>query len=514
MQETAASADGRPEMRRTLWTLLFAPVDIAFLVAFRITFGALLVANVVFYFVTGFVEANYVIPRFHFTYLGFEWVRPWPGVGASLHFVAIAVLATCVALGLFYRACSLLLALGFTHLFLIDKAQYQNHYYLIVIMCWVLAVMPAHRAFSLDVLQRPGLRSAAAPAWALWLLRFQIGVPYFFGGIAKLDADWLAGAALRPFLATQTSYPLIGRYFTEEWCVQLFVQGGLWFDLLVVPGLLWRRTRVFAYAAAVGFHLMNHTLFHIGIFPWFMIFATLVFFPPGWPRRLLRLPAVPASVFNAGTAGADLTWSGLSRSRKTGTILLGTWVAFQAVWPLRYLASGENPNWTERGHFFAWHMMLRGKMCAVRFYVTDPQTGRTGSIDLRPYLTDVQLKRMTRSPDMVLDFVQFLAGDLREQGYGDVEIRALLLVSLNGRKPQLMIDPHVNLAAERRTFGRPDWIMPLVEPLCAQAWDVPLPGWERHLDLHLLPDQMREGRIAPRGGDPPGRASYPVDGHD
>jgi hypothetical protein len=511
MQGAVASNCGRGVRllkRQSVWSWLFAPADIALLVFFRIAFGALIVANVVFYFATGLVEANYVIPRFHFTYLGFEWVRPWPGVGANLHFVAIGVLAACVAVGFFYRVCSVLLALGFTHLFLIDKAQYQNHYYLICILCWVMALLPAHRACSLDALQQPRLRSATVPAWTVWLLRFHIGVPYFFGGIAKLDADWLAGAALQPFLATQTAYPLIGRYFTEEWCVQLFVQGGLWFDLLVVPGLLWRRTRIFAYGIAVCFHLMNHTLFHIGIFPWFMIFATLVFFPPDWPRRLLRWPAIPASDFEAArTAAARLTWAGLSRSRRMGAILLGAWVAFQVVWPLRYLASGDNPNWTERGHFFAWHMMLRGKMSAIRFYVTDPKTGRTGSIDLRPYLTEVQLKRMTRSPDMVLDFVQYLARDLLEMGYGDVEIRALHLVSLNGRKPQMMIDPTVNLAAERRTFRRPPWILPLVEPLRVQAWDVPVMEWERALDLPPLPGQTHGGGTAPTGDDSPGRSS-------
>ncbi|MEO1996442.1 MAG: HTTM domain-containing protein, partial [Planctomycetaceae bacterium] len=394
---------------------------------------------------------------------------------------------------------SLLFAIGFTHLFLIDKALYQNHYYLLCTLSWVMAILPAHRSFSLDVLQHPGIKSATVPAWTLWLLRFQIGVPYFFGGLAKLDSDWLAGAAMRPFLATQTSYPIVGRFFTEEWCVQLFVHGGLWFDLLIVPALLWRRTRALAYIAAVCFHLINHTLFNIGIFPWFMIFATLVFFPPDWPRRLLRLRK-PASV----TAAHGLDWSGLSGSKKVGTVLLSICVAFQTIWPLRYLVSSDNPNWTERGHFFAWHMMLRGKMSAVRFYATDPRTGWTGTIDLRQFLTSVQLTRMSRSPDMVLDFAHFLAQELSKLGYAGVEIRALLLVSLNGRKPQLMIDPRVDLAAESWTFRRPDWIMPLVEPLREKAWDLPLAEWERQLDLPPLPDQAHRvdssSESGPRSG--------------
>jgi hypothetical protein len=181
-------------------------------------------------------------------------------------------------------------------------------------------------------------------------------------------------------------------------------------------------------------------------------------------------------------------------SRKIGTVLLGTCIVFQLVWPIRHLASKDNPNWTERGHCFAWHMMLRGKMSAVRFYVTNPRTGRTGTIDLRPLLTSVQLTRMSRSPEMVLDFTHFLAQELNKWGHAGVEIRALLLVSLNGRKPQMMIDANVNLAAEPRTYGRPDWIMPLKEPLREQAWDVPMAEWEQRLDLPPLPGQTQPGQ--------------------
>jgi vitamin K-dependent gamma-carboxylase len=47
----------------------------------------------------------------------------------------------------------------------------------------------------------------------------------------------------------------------------LFSYGGLLFDLLVVPFLLFRHTRPLALLAAVGFHLMNSQLFTIGIFP-------------------------------------------------------------------------------------------------------------------------------------------------------------------------------------------------------------------------------------------------------
>ncbi len=484
-REPAGSRSGE-----TFWDRAFAPVDISFLVYFRIVFGVLMLANVLFYYQVDAVRERYILPRFHFTYHGFEWVRPWPGDGIHWHFIALGLLAGCIVLGFCYRAAAGLFAAGLTHLFLIDKAYFQNHYYLLCIVAWLLLLLSAHGAFSIDVLLRPRLRLRTVPAWMLWLLRFQIGVPYVFGGIAKINHDWLAGEPMRSVLASRTSYPFIGRFFIEEWCVQLFVQGGLWFDLLVVPALLWRRTRAAAFIAAVMFHVVNHTLFYIGVFPWFMIFATAVFFPPDWPRRLLQVPRAAAEA-----TGRGLAWSRLSRRRRAGAVLLGVWIAFQVLWPLRHFAYAGDPSWTEQGHFFAWHMMLRDKMSLVRFHLTHPQTGLRGSIDPLESITPFQLKMMSNDASMIQDFSHFIAGQFRQRGHGEVEVRALVLTSLNGRKPQLFIDPQVNLAAEPRTFGRPPWIIPLTESLRDAPWSVPVNEWVRHVDLPRLPT-VGNGRSA------------------
>jgi hypothetical protein len=87
---------------------------------------------------------------------------------------------------------------------------------------------------------------------------------------------------------------------------------------------------------------------------------------------------------------------------------------------------------------------------------------------------------------MIYQLCQFIRQDLATRGYSDVEIRALSLVSLNGRKPQLLIDPSVDLAAAARPGLGCPWIMPLIEPLRAEAWNVPLEEWEHHLNLPAM----------------------------
>ena len=68
---------------------------------------------------------------------------------------------------------------------------------------------------------------------------------------------------------------------------------------------------------------------------------------------------------------------------------------------------------------------------------------------------------MAERPEMVLQYAHFLAAALRRQGYADVEIRADVFCSLNGREEQRLIDPEVNLAAVKRSLGHADWILPL-----------------------------------------------------
>jgi len=193
-----------------LTRLVHAPVDIASLAAFRFLFGLLMALAMTRFLAKGWVRELYVGPVFHFTYEGFDWVRPWPGPLMHLHFVLLAGAAMGVAAGFYYRICITIFFLGFTYVELIDQTAYLNHYYLISLLSGLMIFLPANRAWSIDVLRRPGLRLDAVPAWTLNILRFQIGVVFVFAGLAKLNADWLLSAQpLRIWLAARSDLPLL-----------------------------------------------------------------------------------------------------------------------------------------------------------------------------------------------------------------------------------------------------------------------------------------------------------------
>lgn len=297
--------------------------------------------------------------------------------------------------------------------------------------------------------------------------------------------------------------------------------GALIIDLFFVFYMLNRRTRVFGFLLVLLFHFMNARLFGIGIFPWLMIAATLVFFGPDWPRRVwhdvrswhrYRVPAlllgftggylvgwllpgsfdlVRAVVGGIGVAvaayhldepfrrpedssvGIDFAEKVESRRRlsvsQKGTLtLLGIWIAFQVIVPLRHFAISGTVHWTEEGHNFSWHMKLRDKASEGFFVVTDAATGKEWVVDPREHLSDIQTTKMASRPDMILQFAHYLEDLARDDGYQDVEVRANIVSSLNGRLPQRLVDPTVDLTqVSRPWFGHADWILPLDEPLQA-----------------------------------------------
>jgi hypothetical protein len=429
-------------------TALFAPIDIAPLIFFRVAFGALMLWEVWRYFEAERITRYFVEPSFLFSFWGFEWLKPLPANGMVILFYGLGFLSICIILGAGYRLVMALFWLAFTYVFLLDMAQYLNHFYLISLVSFLMIFIPAHRAVSVDAWLRPTIRSQYAPQGSLWLLRAQMGIVYFFGGLAKINPDWLAGEPMRTWMAARTDFLVIGTLFTEEWMVSLFSFGGLFLDLLVVPLLLWPRTRLLALLAAIVFHLFNARLFNIGIFPWFAIAATLLFLPPQWFRLIpLKQPVVSPAFTTPHTLVIAV---------------LAAYFALQLALPLRHHLYPGDPSWTEEGHTFAWRMRLHEKDGEITFYASDPATGTTWALNIADHLSPRQYEQMKDNPPMILQFAHHLAESLRTD-YPNVQIHAHNMISLNSRTPQLLIDPSANLAQEPRDLWTADWIVPLVQ---------------------------------------------------
>jgi hypothetical protein len=459
------------------------PIDSASLACFRIAFGALLLIEVGRYFANGWIEAVYVGPPFHFTYYGFEGVQPWPGAGMYWHFLGLGLLAAMLMAGLWTRAAALGLAIGWAYVFLLDEAEYLNHLYLVCLVALLMALVPANRAWSVDSWRSSEPANQAVPAWSLWALRAQVAIPYVYGGIAKLNADWLHGQPMQLWMSRMEGPRAWCPAFGEHWLALVFSYGGLALDLAIVPLLLWRRTRLAAFFLAVGFHVLNALLWRIGIFPWLMIAATTLFFDPDWPRRVAGwLGGGGRRAENRGQKTEDRNRQSAIRNPQSAIlVLLAIFFSLQLLAPLRHWAYPGNVDWTEEGSHFSWRMMLADKSSALRITVVDPDSGAQAPVDPRQFLTPKQIDKMAVDPENLREFAAAIKGDLIARGQGRSEVRVLALCSLNGRKPQPLVDPSIDLGVQPRTLLPKPWIMPLVEPRREEPWIVPQSQWEEAL---------------------------------
>jgi vitamin K-dependent gamma-carboxylase len=462
----------------------FDKIDISSIVFFRIAFGSLVVWHVWKYFVDDTVRTLWIEPRFLFKYYGFSWVHPWPAHFLYIHWAAVGVFAFFVAIGFAYRISTVLLWLSYTYFFLLDEARFVNHTYLICLFSFLLMFIPAHRAFSVDAWIRPSIRAQTIPAWCLWLLRLQIGVVYFYAGLAKIAPDWLHGEPMRLRLSLQTDFPILGRFFREEWAVYAASYGALLLDLLVVPLLLWRRTRISAFCLAVLFHLMNARLFPIGIFPWLAIAATTLFFSPSWPRRLIALVR-PGVDFSSPDSSEIIS----ERKQRIIFGLVTLYAAIQILLPLRHFLTPGGIEWNYAEHRFSWRMMLIGHESRAFFYVTDPNTGSTTQVGLRQFLNARQRSMMSCLPDFPVQFAHYLASIMPRRGPLPLRVEARILTGINGRKAQLYVDPNFDLAAEPRPLLRPRWLRQIHDPLP--------PPEQRYQETSFLVDEGDDRQAPP-----------------
>ncbi|MEK7795312.1 MAG: HTTM domain-containing protein [Candidatus Hydrogenedentota bacterium] len=469
MSSSAENVNESKSGRSGIVTSLFAPVDAASVAVFRMTFGAILVWEVYRYFAKGWIDRYWVEPVMTLHYYGLDWIGPLPRAGMHFVFGLLGISAALVAAGLAYRIAAALFCLLFAYVFFLDQSRYLNHFYLVFLLSMMMVFIPAHREWAIDARLQMRTRSRSVPGWCLWLLRFQIGVVYIFGGIQKFNGDWFRGEPMRMWLARKTDWFLVGPLFDDERTVALFTFGGIAFDLLVVPGLLWRRTRPFAFAAALAFHLFNSQFFKIGIFPWLMIAATTLFFAPDWPRRFAtRLTRRPVSRVALPPPG-PLRLDDLDVKRQIALWLLSAYAVFQLLFPLRAFLYPGNHLWTEEGMWFSWNMMLSEKQSSLVFTVVDPQTNQRVDVYPEMYVKELQYIVGTRCADSVVQIAHHIAQRAHESGSKDAKVYVRWYMSMNGREPQLYVDPNVDFAAIPRGLGPKRWILPLEKQLMSPA---------------------------------------------
>lgn len=356
--------------------------------------------------------------------------------------------------------------------FLQSQEFYLNHYYLLILLTFLMALTPANKALSIDrLLFRDRIDRSVLSRAHLWLLKGQAEIVLVYAGLVKLNSDWLQLEPLRSWLRSSQDRVLFGALYESDVAVAVAAYGVILLHIVGAPLLLWKRTRLAVFVVYCSFHITNHSTFDIGIFPWMTIAMTTLFFDPEWPRRFLPSDlARPALLEPAhfGTASTFLAFTAL-------------WLSSQALIPLRHYTYAGDVAWTYEGHQFSWRMKLvdrwsPGLVALVHLRDHD----RILIPPLKKMMSHLQYDRVSTRPRLAHAMASQLARMVeRSHGSRDIAVHLYMPVGYNNREPTLLIDPSADMVRAPGAGTPPSWIV--------QENDKPLRRIEQFSERYRFP---------------------------
>ncbi len=458
---------------------MFDEVDSAVLVWVRVVVGVAVFSWAHSFLIDDRYIALFLEPRFLLKYPHWQWVGAWPGDGMRWHFIVTEAVAICLMLGLATRLSAFTLTLSIAYVLLVERTVYSDHMVLLACMSGLLAFLPAGKRLSIDA--RRGKRAQFTfPRWQLWLLRFQLGLPYVGCAVAKLHSDWLYGYPARIILSQRFEFPEGGLLLSAQSLAAVISWTALAADLALVPMLLFSRTRWIGVALALLHHLSHIVFFSpVGQSAWFMLAMLIVFFPVRTTADRVRI-FLGQSIDNAVDPSDRTTPHPKSLISKTGLVLATAYALVQVVMPLRPWIIAGDANWNGGGHRFAWRTTPQHKEALTHYLIIDTKAGAYLYVPSTTVLTTTQARQADRDPDMIRQTAIELSKLAAELGSPETQVYALALVSLNGRQPRPMVDSTVDLSV---TPLPDNWITDTPGPRLDPPWDHDKEQWWTEIEL-------------------------------
>ena len=428
--------------------ILFKAIDNSPLIVFRIFFGFLVACESFGAILTGWVKRVLTDPQFTFSFIGFEWLQPLPGFGMYFYFVLMGFFGLAIMLGYRYRIAITSYTILWAGVYFMQKSSYNNHYYLLLLISFLLIFLPANRYASLDVKQNRVSEEKTMPYWISLLFIIQVGIVYVFASLAKFYPDWLDGTFTKNLLSGTTSRPFFLELFSQKWFYLFIAYAGILFDLLIVPFLLFKKTRTLALIASVIFHIFNSITLQIGIFPFFALTFALFFYEPETIRRLFlrKKPKLEDENLSQNLYGKRIVY-----------FLMIPYLIIQIALPLRHHFIEGDVLWTEEGHRLSWRMMLRERNGYITIQIKDLKTGSVSIYNYRKNLTNKQAQNLATKPDFIWQYCQRIKEEYKGK---PIAIYIDCKNSINRKEYKSLIDPNYDMAkAEWNYFAHNEWIL-------------------------------------------------------
>ena len=424
---------------------------------FRIVLGGILLLQSIYWIITGFIQKNIIEPTFLFPFI--NELNPLNDLLMNYGLNGLLLFSSALIITSKYSRIGLVLYFfSFTYLWLLCQGYFNNHYYLISILCFILIFnkVPFSKFEKIRV-----------PYLNLFILKYFIVIVYFIAGLNKINPYWLVDLQPMTYILSKIGIN------EHSIIIPFFSYTGLLFDLLIGPLLLIKKTRIIAIAFSIIFHMSNFIIFilaggEIGFFPFIMI-ATLILFinPEKIEKKYFKKNARIASrqKYNSKVA-----------------VFLILFIMSQIVLPFRHYLFDGYVDYNGIGQRFSWRLKNMYKepktTGLIEFVVLSSKEDTVSTFNLynvnkaKVILTDRQKTNLIYYPNMIPQFAMKIEKHfqkmIRNSNFNFM-IKGECLVGFMGREPQLLFDKNIDLTnVDKSTYKTNTWLNKLER----KPWDI------------------------------------------
>lgn len=285
--------------------------------------------------------------------------------------------------------------------------------------------------------------------------------------------------------------------------------------------------RPFASLFCVAFHLMNSSLFSIGMFPWLCLTQMPLFFERDWPRKWILF-------FTKGIQSENVKLNTITRNTKTQnkfwkrviTSFLLIYCSLQAALPYSHSLTPGYNTWTDGPYGYSWDMMIHAwNTVRTSVRVRDNPSGQEYFVDAKAFSYS---DRWSKHADMAHQFAKCIEKHVITDSVSNhqsalksdnISIYFDVWCSLNGRFQQRIFDPYVDILDAPWSPWQPtNWVLPIISSLITKRMEIreirksisninnssdvmffaDFPGFEVE---HKVPDELKDVSLVVIQGD-------------
>ncbi len=436
---------------------LFKQESAASLGLFRILFGIVLFAQTVWFIKTDFITLNLFDPVLHFKFYFFQFLEPLSKPMMKVMMLLMLLSTVLITIGRWLKSALVFFGLSFTYLWLLDKSYFNNHYYFISLLVFLLLFTSANNWGSFRAKKRD---EGTISYWQIFILKFQIFIVFFIAGINKLNPYWMFDFQPMKHIVEAKAALHNYEWLLNSFSFSSFSWAGLLFDLSI-GFLIWSaKTRKYAFIIYVVFNILNFWLFYdigeIGFFPFLLLACFSIFIKPKSVEDKLKWLIKKPSSLDKVDVDKREGYSFLIIAAITVYVLV------QVILPFRHLLYENNVDWSGKGQRFAWRMKIMYKEPDMHFYLVEENSDQKKEVNVGNFLNTKQYTNLIYYPDFIPTVAKYIKEEAIRRGMKNPKVVADFKIGFMGGEKQHLLDQDLDLTKVTfKPFGKSDWILPL-----------------------------------------------------